>query len=417
MESRPVPYLHFRLSVLIFLAFAILGAWLPVFSLHLKNLGFSPEATAWASSANAIGALLAPIIWGQIADRWLSMDRCIFVTAIVSGLGLFALAELSDPGLVIAMCIAIWLFLIPVVGLTAACVFRQLDHPDRDYGWIRVWGTIGWVATGWMLTGLLEWWTPAGTTADYADSLRLGGAASFAMAVYALTLPNVPPKAIESAAARSWIGSLIDAPLRALKLFGNRSYVIYSICMFGMNVTLPFTIQLNPLLLKKLEVSEGMTPLYLTASQSTEVLFLFLLPFLLQRFGMKPVMLAGALSWTAGLGVLSVGEPVEIVLASFVTHGVFICCFFIAGQVFVNRLATHDIRASAQGILLFISGSGLLVGHLLVGWLRSITQENFTLAFGCGAGVAGTMMILFLVGFSGPPREPEIDPQEAPVPH
>ncbi len=60
-------YLALRLSVLIFIAFAVMGAWLPVFSRHLQNLKFSPDAMAWASASNAIGAMLAPLIWGQIA--------------------------------------------------------------------------------------------------------------------------------------------------------------------------------------------------------------------------------------------------------------------------------------------------------------------------------------------------------------
>ena len=408
-ESTDAPrFLNVRVSVLIFLAFAIMGAWVPVFSLHLQNLNFSPEATAWASAANAIGALIAPIFWGQVADRWLAMQRCISVCSLATGIGLWILGALGEPAwLVILVSIGMWFFLIPIIGLTTSFIFRQLSHPEREYGKIRVWGTVGWMAASWCLT---LWFAltnrhvdgalPRGN--DFADSLRLGSLAAFALALYAWTLPHTPPGK-SAHPSRPWYARLFDAPLSALHLFHNRSFGIYCICMFGFNITLPFTIQLNPLLLKKLGVDETRLPTYLTIAQSTEVIFLFLLPMLLIRFGTKTVMLVGGVSWTLGLALLSVGEPIWLVLSSLATHGVFICCFFISGQVFVNRQATHDIRASAQGVLLFISGSGLLLGHLLVGWIRDLTADRYDVAYLIASGMAAGLVGLFLAGFSAAP--------------
>src|SRR5260370_37879969 len=106
----PPRFLRVRLAVQIFLAFAVMGAWVPVFSLYLKNLGFSPEATAWASSTGAIGSLLAPLIWGQIADRWLAMERFISLCALATAVGLWFLATLAEPVAVFFVSVAIWFF-------------------------------------------------------------------------------------------------------------------------------------------------------------------------------------------------------------------------------------------------------------------------------------------------------------------
>jgi len=391
-----------RLCGLIFIAYAIMGAWVPVFSLHLKRHDFSPEATAWASAANAIGAVLAPILWGQIADRWLAIERCISLCAVITGVGLWIMADMTEPWPLIPMCIAIWFFLIPVMGLSNATIFRLLEHPERDYGRVRLFGTVGWVAASWFLT-LWFWLNEVQIIADYSDSLRLASVIAFLLAAYAWTLPHTPPQAIAQTGSeeRSPLMRLIDAPLSALRLFQHRAFVVYCVCMFGVNATLPFTIQLNPLLLEKLQVHSQLMSVCLTIAQSTEIVFLFLLPILLRRFGLKPVMVFGGLSWTLGLSLLSVGEPVGLVLASLMTHGVFICCFLVAGQVFVNRLATHGIRASAQGILLLISGSGLLLGHLVVGWLRDYSNDNYRIAYFVAAVVAGGMVLVFWIGFDG----------------
>jgi MFS family permease len=406
-------FLAVRLSALIFLAFAIMGAWVPTLSLYLNNLGFSPEATAWVLSMNALGAMIAPLPWGQIADRWLATERCISVCGLTTSALLFGMAELTSPFAVIVMSLVIWFFLIPVLSLTGAYIFRQLQHPDREYGRIRLWGTVGWMAASWGLTLwflVATWWT--GKALDFADSLRLGGVASLVVGIYALTLPHAPPSPASLAGERSWLLRLVDAPMTALRLFADRSFFVYSACMFGLYITVPFTVQLNPLLLQSLGIEERLLPTYLTIAQTTEVAALAALPFLLARFGVKATMIAGAISWATGLMLLSIGEPIGLVIPTLATSGLFICCFVIAGQVYVNRQATHDIRASAQGILVFINGSGLFLGNLLVGWLRDWTGERYDVAYRIAAVLAAGLTLLFAVGFAPatPARQDELVP-------
>jgi MFS family permease len=412
MDANPAgpPFLVARLSALIFGAFAILGAWVPIFALHLTQLGFSPDATAWASGSNAIAALTAPLIWGQIADRWIAMQRCISLCAAASGAALLVLAELSEPWAVFFVCLLMWCFLIPTVGLTSSLIFRQLEHPEREYGKIRMWGTVGWVGASWCLTlWFLLCEGNAGGGRDLADGLRLGGLAGLALALYAWTLPHTPPIADALEAddvERAWLARIASAPAAALRLFHDRSFVIFCVCLFGLNITLAFSIQLNPLLFARLGVQRDRLPVCLTVAQSTEVLFLYLLPFLLMRFGAKPIMVAGGISWTLGMSLLAIDSPLWLAITSLATHGVFICCFFIAGHVFVNRLATHDIRASAQGLLLLISGSGLLLGHVLVGWIRAWTNDEYPVAYACAAALAGGLTLLFSLCFTGKVKEP-----------
>ncbi len=314
--------------------------------------------------------------------------------------------------------ILLWFFLIPVIGLTGAFIFRQLEHPDREYGKIRVWGTLGWMAANWTLTAWFKY-SPGlfggetSTPADLADSMRLGGLAAFAVALFALTLPHAPPSPVSDDAhnRRSRLLRLVDAPLKALCMFRERSFVVYCACMFGFYITFPFTIQLNPLLLDHAGINRSELPLGLTICQCPEVVLLVLLPMLLMRFGLKATMVAGALAWTVGLATLAVGTPTALVLAGLSAGGMFICCFVISGQVFVNRQATHDIRASAQGLLIFINGIGLLLGHFLVGWLRRMTDDNFNVAYLIAAIISAALFFLFAAGFSTPaPAESPVEP-------
>jgi MFS family permease len=391
-----------RLCLLLFSAYAIMGAWLPVFSLHLDQLGFSPEQTAWASSTNAIGLLFAPLLWGQLADRWMASERCISLCALCTFLILWFLAGSTSPPTVFCLSVLVWFFLNPINGLSSSLVFRQLEHPERDFGRIRLWGTIGWAAASWCVTLWLKTRAWLGMEpGQLSDSLRLGGLAGLFVAVYALTLPHTPPHAPsdDSPGPRGLV-RLIDAPVRALALFRDRTVVVFCACYFVLYVTYPFTQQLNPLLLKKIGIDAAILPVCLTIAQSSEVLFLALLPMLLRRRGMKVTMMLGGSAWTLGLILLGVGSPVWLVLAALGSHGIFICCFVVAGQVFVNRQATHDIRATAQGLLLFVSGSGLFLGHMLVGWIRDWTADDFHLAYAIAAVMSSFAVFAFYLGFA-----------------
>jgi MFS family permease len=170
--------------------------------------------------------------------------------------------------------------------------------------------------------------------------------------------------------------------------------------MFGFYVTVPFTIQLNPLLLSRIGIGARNVPLCLTACQSMEVILLALLPMLLLRLGSKMTMVMGAFAWVLGLCALAVGQSAALVLPGLATGGVFICCFVIAGQVFVNSQATPDIRASAQGLLVFINGTGLLIGHFLVGMIRAATEDRFDLAYLIAAILSAVLCVLFTAGFT-----------------
>jgi MFS family permease len=394
-----------------FLAFAVQGAWVPVFSVYLAQLGFSPRATSGAFITYALSSLVAPIAWGQIADRWVPAERCISLCGLGTAVLLAVLPALDGGPAVFFACLLFWFFMIPVNSLGAALTLRQVEHPERRYGRIRLWGTVGWVAGGLLLSGWLNmvkpglgaWlgWSDAAT--PLADSFRVGALFAIVLSAYSLTLPATPPSR-GGPGAVGW-RRFFDAPLASMRLMRRPMFLTYCTCLFGAYVTYPFTHQLTPLMLAQLGVEREVLPIVLTISQSTEIATLALLPWLLGRLGGKATMTLGIAAWTLGLAVYAVGQPVGLVVAALSTSGVFICCFLVAGQVFVNRLSAPGVRASAQGLLVWISGTGLLAGHLLVGEARNIwTGDDLHLAFLPAAMASAVLLVVFVGGFRAAPR-------------
>jgi len=129
------------------------------------------------------------------------------------------------------------------------------------------------------------------------------------------------------------------------------------------------------------------------------VLSLGVLPLLLTRWGQRRVMLLGLVAWATALSVLTVGQPLGLVVGSLSLNGLFICCFLVAGQVFVNSRAPGDLRASAQALVSFTSGLGMLGGNLLAGWVRQQGGEPFAPTFALATGIALTALVVFSAGF------------------
>lgn len=401
-----------------FLQYAVMGAWVPLFTLLLKERNFSPQETAWCCATAALGALLAPLPWGQIADRHVPAQRCISFCSLVCGICLLVLSDRVDPVSVFVVSMVYWFFMYPVVSLGTTLTFRHLADPQREFGPVRMWGTIGWMVGSWIVAAWFhvpDWLIErvdsfALAPPQTADCLRIGAVFAFLLAGYALTLPDTPPSPRRADQGTPLLGGplrrLFEAPLLAFSMLRNRSIAVLSICMFGIYVTIPFNSQLTPLVLDQLGVSRPMLPLTLTLAQSLEVATLWGLPLILFRLKEKGTLIAGMLSWAAVMVVMSLGQPLWLVIASLGLNGIFICCFIVAAQMVVNRQAPRDVKASAQGMLQIVNGLGLLIGHVLVGVLRDHFSDDFSAIFSIAAIVSGGLTLLFMANFRSTPETP-----------
>lgn len=395
-----------------FLLYAVPGAWVPLFSLYLTELRFTALEIGWAGATYALAALATPLLAGQLADRWFPAQRCLACFALLGGALLWVLAELRDPGLVFWTALACWLVLAPATTLTASICFAHLRDPARTFGAVRLWGTVGWVAPGLLLgwwfsdpalfASLLVWLRPQAPASELADSLRLAGLLAWVLACYALTLPHTPPTGARGRGRRSWL-----APLAALRLLRRRPVAVYCVCALGLCAAVPFNSLVTPLLLRHhLHIPQEWISPTLTLAQSMEIVTLGLLPWLLLRLGVRGTMTLGLLAWVALMAVLALGEPPELVVAALGLNGVCVCCYLVAGQVFVNSQAGMDVRSSSQSLLAFVNGTGLLIGNLLVGLVRELVNGAFLPTFLTGAVVAGTALAVFAVGFTDPTETP-----------
>jgi MFS family permease len=396
-----LPSLPTRLSLLLFLLYSAQGAVVPLFSLRMKELGFAPLIIGLCCSTQAIGSLLAPLIAGQMADRWLAAERCLTICSFLSAGLLWLLSGLTGATEVFCVSLMFWLVQAPATTLSTATCFAHLRDPRREFGRVRMWGTVGWVVPGWLLgfwfargvvlSPMFGWHVP-----ELADMFRLAAILSMTFGFYTLTLPHTPPRRAGGPAA----------PLAAIKLLSGRAFFVYAFCTFGICAALAFSSQTTPLLLDSLGVGQAWVPRLLTLAQASEIASLFVLPGVMGWLGVRGTMRLGLAAAIVTLGGLAIGSPLWLVLAALALYGLCVSCYLVAGQVFLNHRARPDVRASAQALHSVLCGLGLLVGNLLVGEVRTWTGGDFVATFAVGASLAAGLFALFALLFPAEPLAP-----------
>jgi nucleoside transporter len=395
-----------RLSAMMFLQYACSGAYAPILTLYMMDqLGFSSREVGLVSVASAIGALSAPFIQGQIADRHFPTQKALAFSHFVAGILCFVWSwqQTFLPFLVLSVVYAV--IYVPTFALTNSICFHNVKDGKRDFPLIRVWGTIGWIAVAWFYSTLwLEGKKGDELRAAYAGALQLSGAISVLLAGFCLWLPHTPPQ--EKATERyAWVA--------ALKLLKNPPFlVIFLISLPGIIIHGFFFFWAGKFL-KDAGVEDAWVPRYLSIGQISEILLMLLVPLALARKGFKFTLAIGLLAYALRFAAFAIGSPLWMVISSIALHGVCFGFFLAVVYIFVDHCAAADIRASAQSLIgIIVLGIGPLLGNPFAGelgeWYKVPGTDTYRYPemFWIATGMSLATLVAFLVFFRPHEREP-----------
>jgi nucleoside transporter len=343
------------------------GAWSPVLSAYLlERLGFSGVQSGWIYALLPIGCMIAPFAGGQLADRYVATEKLLAVLHLVGGVLLCFMATMTTYNSLVTLMFAWSLVYAPTLALTNSITFHHLPDAEKKFGLVRVFGTLGWIAAGLMLTGLRNVWPEAQGLPGLggADSLWLAGFASLALGVFCFALPHTPP-------AKS--GGSPWAFLSALKMLRDPSFAIFIVIAFVVATELMFYYVLTAPFLQTIGVASENIPAVMTIAQAAEIGTMLALPWMLGRWGVRKTMAFGILAWPIRYAVFAYGQPKGLVIAALTLHGICYVCFFVVCYIYVNSVAAPDIRASAQAFITFVTlGAGMFIGSIFAGWVRDL---------------------------------------------
>ncbi len=351
--------LKIKLSFFMFLQYFIWGSWYVSMGTYLANaLKFSGQQIGAAYGAFAIGSMISPFFVGLIADRYFASEKLLAVLGLFGGAVLCALPHLSAFNAFYPTLILYCALYAPTLALGNSLSFHQLADSKKDFPRVKIFSAIGWIGGGVTLSLLKAEQSPV--------QFYVAGAASILLGLFSLALPHTPPR---KTGQNVGLGEILG--LDALALLKKPSFAIFIACLFLICVPLYFYFVMMSIYLTELQWS-GLAG-KMTLAQISDVIFLFLLPIMLQRLGYKKTIFLGILAWATRYFMLagSVNSPglqTVLIFGAILLHGVCYDFLFIAGQLYVDAEANERIRGACQGFIAFILwGIGAFVGTMLAG--------------------------------------------------
>ncbi len=348
------------LSVMMFLQYAVWGVWLPIMAKYLTThptgggLGFTGEQVGWIlGTAGSLGALTAPLIAGQVADRYLNAERALALLLLLGGVAVFSLAYVRDFNTFLVVSVAYSVLYMPTLSLTNSIAFHNLADAEKQFPIVRVLGTIGWMAASF---GFGFFWLGGpddrAGVARIADAFRVSGVLSVAYAIFALTaLPATPPK-------RDVAHPLAFA--RALVMLRHPGFLVVTLAALPIAMIHQcYFMRTAPFLSDAVGISLQWVTAVMTLGQLSEIMFLGLLGLFIKRLGYRWVLVMGCSAYFVRYGIFALGEPSGLIVAAQVLHGLCYGCFFAAAFLYVEQIAPLDARHSAQAVFgIIILGVG-----------------------------------------------------------
>jgi nucleoside transporter len=386
-----------------FLQFFIWGGWFVTMGSYLAaNLHASGAQTGLAYGTQAWGAIIAPFIVGLIADRYFNAERLLGIVHIAGGVLMYVLYSTGAFGAFYPVLLAYMILYMPTLALVNAIAFRQVDDPSRHFPGLRVWGTIGWIVAGLVISYLFGWDSHAGIAQGLLrKTFLMSSIASIVLGVYAFTLPATPP--MPAAGEGGSLGRALG--FDALVLLRERNFAVFFVASVLICIPLAFYYQNANQFLTEIQVANATGKQ--TIGQMSEVLFMLALPLFLRTFGMKATLLIGMLAWATRYVLFAFGDAhglAFMLIIGIALHGVCYDFFFVSGQIYTDSKAGAAHKAAAQGLITLATyGLGMLVGFWAAGLIDDLYAahgaHDWKSIWLYPAAFAGAVFVLFAATF------------------
>ncbi len=400
------PTIRIQLSTMMFLNFFIWGIWFVTMGTYLgSKLSADGVQIGLAYGTQSLGAIIAPFIIGLIADRFFAAQKILGILHLAGAALMYYLSTVKDFTSFYPVLLVYMIIYMPTLALVNAISFKQMSNPEKEFSFIRVWGTIGWI-----IAGLLIGWLALEKKGSLQNTFMIAAIVSGALGLFSFSLPNTPPP---KAGTKASIGEIVG--LDALGLLKDKNFLIFFLASMLICIPLAFYYQETNIFLNEVGVQNAAGKM--TMGQMSETIFLFLMPLFFMRLGVKKMLLIGMLAWVIRylcFGFGDAGSGVMLLYAGIILHGICYDFFFVTGQIYTDQRAGDKIRSSAQGMITLATyGVGMLIGF----WFAGLVAEHYKTADGHAwkniwmvpAAIAGVILLLFFLLFKDPGKKEKME--------
>ncbi len=350
------------LAIMMFLQYYIWGAWYVTMGPYM-DIAFAGQnvdvAKGAVYGAGAIATIISPFFVGMIADRYFAAQKIMGILHLIgAGLLFYATTMTLTSGFYWVILVYSLLYM-PTIALSNSVAFAQMSDPGKQFPWIRVFGTLGWIVAGLVISQL--------EITDKPMTFQIAAGCSALLGVFSFALPNTPPKA---SSEKMSLGAIFGAD--AFVLFKSSAYTIFFIAAILICIPLSFYYGFAGSFLK--EFFGEATPGKMAMGQMSEALFIIAIPFLFYRIGVKNMLILGMSAWVLRYICFAYGGASNLTLlyAGIILHGVCYDFFFVTGYMYTEKKAGEKIKNAAQSLFTFATyGVGMFIGTNYSGFVSN----------------------------------------------
>ena len=389
---------------MMFFQYFIQGAWYITMGAFLtKGLGCTDTQSGLAYGFSAFAFIISPMFTGLIADKFFDSEKIVGVLHLAGAGLLYLMSTSTSLDVFFPLLIVYMLLYAPTIALTSSIAMQLIKNPEKDFPSIRVFGTIGWIAAGLYISfGNL---TDSGFTGFEEKGpvpFLIGMGASLFLAVIAFLLPKVAPKGKgEKVDVKALLG------LDAIGLLKNKSFRMLIISIFLIYIPMSFYFVNGSVFLGEIGIvkAAGLQ----TVGQVSEVGFMLILPFILVRLGIKPMLIVGMAAWILRYvfyGFSDAETNMWMVFAAIGLHGICYDFLFVSTQIYVDKKTPENLRSSAQALITTVTyGVGMFIGSIVVGAITKgyLNEDGVTHDWNSiwliAAGMVAVVVVFFAFTF------------------
>jgi nucleoside transporter len=393
------------LSLMMFLQYYIWSAWYVTMGSYIDINFFKEEnldvAKGAAYGAGAIATIISPFFVGMIADKYFSAQKIMGVLHLLGAAFLFYTTQMTDTNSFYWVILVYSLLYMPTIALSNSIAFGQMTDPGKQFPWIRVFGTLGWIVAG-LIIGYFSFKNKELSFLGFKDTKVTFIVASIVSAIlglFSFTLPDTPPKANKE---KSSLGSILGKD--AFVLFKSNAYKIFFFTAILICIPLSFYYAHAETFLSETFGNE--TPAKMIMGQMSEALFILAIPFLFNKIGVKNMLIFGIAAWVLRYVCFAYGnmDASWMLYAGIILHGICYDFFFVTGYMYTEKKAGENIKNAAQGLFTFATyGVGMLIGSRYSGYVannyKTTNGHDWTTIWLYPAAIAGAVLIAFIFSF------------------
>jgi len=358
------PIVFTKLSVMMLLEYFIWGAWYVTMGTYMSEFLHSSGVQIGAAySALAIATMISPFFVGMVADRYFAAQRIMGVLHILGAVLLYFATQITDNTAFYWIIVFYSLLYMPTIALSNSIAFQQMTDPGKQFPWIRVFGTVGWIVAGFMIGNLgIE---------KTSNTWIMAAGASLTLGLISFLLPHTPPK---GKTTETKAGSAIGT--EALVLFKDKPYLIFFIAAILVCIPLSFYYGFANLFLNEAGMENAAGKMIF--GQVSEAVFILAIPFLFNSIGVKKMLLLGMTAWVLRYVCFAYGNAdanLWMLYAGIILHGICYDFFFVTGYMYTEKKAGEKIKNAAQGLFTFATyGTGMFIGT----WFSGFATDHYT---------------------------------------